>query len=423
MGLLKRTIKTKQPPALVIGEIGLVRSLAATGIPIYVGSEIKNNPVLHSKYVQRKILFPSYDSVEFIDQLCDFGKTLTHKSVIFSDDDRAILNISNNRDQLKKYYHLLYPDKEMVAKILDKQRFTDLSDTFQLPSPKSYQVSANTDFEEVASVVPYPCIIKPTQRHFWWGDEFLRKVGRYQKAFKCSTESELRDLYHKIAEINPSVVVQEYVKGKVKQHVSANLFVDKKGEVKGYYVAQKFRIYPVRAGTGTYVMTVDNPEIVDISKEIVEKLDLRGLVNIQFKQDSHTKQYKLMEIHARNSLWSLLGRKAGANLAELYYCHIVDAKNPDKTVIARPGVKYINLSKDVRAFGESWAAGTITLGEWLGSFSGEKVFADLSLIDPIPMLYQGLQIVRARWNSLFTSKDQVAKRQTDSQPKSKKYVV
>ncbi|WP_445665952.1 carboxylate--amine ligase [Fodinibius sp. AD559] len=407
----------------MIGEIGLVRSLATIGIPIYVGSEIENNPVLHSKYVQRKIMFSSYDSIEFIDQLCNFGKTLDHKPVIFSDDDRAILNISNNRERLAKYYHLLYPNKEMVAKILDKQRFTELSELYQLPSPESYQVSTTSDFEQIVLEVPYPCIIKPTQRHFWWGDEFVEKVGKYQKAFKCSNESDLRDLYQKISEINPSVVIQEYVQGEVKQHVSANLFVDKKGAVKGYYIAQKFRIYPIKAGTGTYVMTVGNNEVVDISKKIIEKLNLRGLVNIQFKQDSRTGQYKLMEIHARNSLWSLLGGKAGANLAELYYNYLVDGQASDKTVVARPGVKYINLSKDVRAFWESRAAGTITFGEWLASFKGDRVFAVLSFVDPAPMLYQWLQIISARLSSLLTSNNPAAKPQTDSQPKSKRYVV
>ncbi|HEX6983579.1 MAG TPA: ATP-grasp domain-containing protein [Balneolaceae bacterium] len=380
-------------PVLVIGEMGLVRSLGEMDLPLFLGTEIEKNIAAHSRYVKQRFFFSPYDSEEFIDELCELGYYFKKKPVILSDDDRAILNISENRNKLKAYYLFLYPERKTVNKILNKQYFSELAERHELPVPVSYQTTSSRDFREVASKINYPCIIKPTQRHFWWGDDFIEQMGHYQKAVKCSDLYQFKDTCQKISEVNPSVVIQEYVEGDDKQHYSANLFVDERGKLQGYYIARKKRIYPIKAGTGSYVETVVNPAVLEISMKIVEKLGLRGLVNIQFKQDSRTAEYKLLEIHARNSLWSLLGAKAGANLAYLYYNYLVYGLHHDNVIKARPNIKYFNLSKDVRALLAYRNEGKLTVAEWWQSLRGERIFAAFSWKDPLPALFKIWDIV------------------------------
>lgn len=402
----------EQNPALVLGELGLISSLGDMGIPLIVGSEIEDNPVFSSRYADRKVVFSAYDTKEFIDELCELGKSLSLKAVLFSDDDRAILNISNNRDRLKDYYHFLYPSLDRVSGILDKQRFVELSSKYELPAPASYTVTNVDDFEIAAPNLEYPCIVKPSQRHFWWGKEFVDAVGFYKKAIKCLSYAQLKDLYLKIAKVNPSVVLQEYVEGADRQHYSANLFVNADGELQGYYIAQKLRIYPIKAGTGTYVVTLKNPDVLDISLDIIKKLELKGLVNIQFKRDSRTGKYKLMEIHARNSLWSLLGKKAGANLAYLYYRYLVAGEERKSVAEAKSNVKYINLMQDFRAFRGYRAEGSLTFWKWLQSLRGDRVFAVFSLKDPMPTL-----LLLQRY---FTSRIKPAKKSVEKQDEKEK---
>ncbi len=386
-------------PALILGEIGLLRSLGELDIPIILGSESKKSAVWYSKYARERYLLPSYDSEAFIEKLCEIGSKLDQKAVIFSDDDRAILNISNNRQRLEPYYLLLYPSAEMVNSILDKQLFIELSELYDLPAPGSYQVNHPSQITAVADQISYPCIIKPTQRHFWWGKAFVESVGFYKKAIKCMSRDYFVDIYHKIAAVNPSVVVQEYVEGPDRQHVSANLFVDEAGAVRGYYIAQKLRIYPIKAGVGTYIVTLDDPEVLNICIDIIQKLELKGLVNIQFKQDSRSGQYKLMEIHARNSMWSLLGNKAGAGLAQLYYRYVTGQPISSEMVRARPNVKYFDLLRDLQAMIQYRAEGLLTIREWLQSFRGDRSFALFSLSDPKPMAMQLWFSFQKRWQA------------------------
>jgi D-aspartate ligase len=384
------------PPVLVLGEIGLVSSLGQAGVPIIVGSETNRNPVLYSKYAHRHAFFSSYDSKAFIAELRQLGRSLNQKAVIYSDDDRAILNISNHREALEPFFHILYPSLDMVGRILDKQCFTELSEIYDLPAPRSVKISHPQELPYVKTKLKFPCIVKPTQRHFWWGEEFRQVMDGYHKAIQCKTYDELTKTYRKICQINSSVVIQEYVAGGDDRHYSANLFVDRDGEVRGYYIARKLRIYPINAGNGTYIITVLNEEVLNISKDIIRKLDLKGLVNIQFKQDSNTGEYKLMEIHARNSQWSLLGAKAGANLALMYYRHLTAEADSKDLSTARPGVKYFDLAKDIRAFFDYRKNGLLTFRQWRMSLRGDRVFVGLSWRDPWPMLIQLWYILSKR---------------------------
>lgn len=386
---LADTIPTKEVPALIVGEKGLLTSIAATGIPVILGHELKNSPVLRSKYARFKVPFSSYDSPEFINELCRLGEVIGRKMVILSDDDRALLNISKNRQELKPYYLFLYPENNTVEKLLDKQSFSELAADNELPYPKSYEVNSKIDLSITTSKITYPCIIKPAQRHYWWGKTFTDTLGYYKKAIKCENIQELEYIYGLISKINPSVVIQEYVQGEDDQHYSANIFADKNGVIRGFYIAQKLRVYPVSAGTGTYIKTVNNKEVEQIIFEIVSKLKLKGLLNIQFKKDSKTNKYMLMEIHIRNSLWSLLGGKAGANLGEQYYKYLTSKyKHDQKILTARPDVKYINLSHDILAALEYYREDKLTLYQWMKSLQGDRVFALTSISDPLPAFYK-----------------------------------
>lgn len=388
MAIYSGAMQNKEHPVLVMGEIGLVSSLGRVGLPVFVGTEIKHNIATHSRYVKQSFVFSSYDSPEFIDELYELGYYFKKKPVIFSDDDRAILNISRNRERLEEHYLFLLPDKSTVNSILDKKRFSALSEKHQLPLPASYEITTSDDFEKIASTITYPCIIKPTKRHYWWSNDFKEQMGFYKKAIKCDDAYHFKRTLKKVSNVNPNVVIQEYVEGHDKQHYSANLFVNEKGKLLGYYIAQKKRIYPIQAGTGTYIETVDNAEVLKISLEIIIKLKLRGLLNIQFKQDCRTGEYKLMEIHARNSLWSLLGAKAEANLAYIYYQNLVYGLEYKQALKARPNVKYFNLSSDIRALFDYRRQGEITINQWWKSLQGERVFAAISLSDPLPTLFK-----------------------------------
>lgn len=377
-----------------MGEIGLVQNLGKAGIPVFVGSEIDDNPSMYSKYTKKTFFFSDYRSEEFIYELCEFGKSLPHKAVLVSDDDHAILNIAKHQSTLNQWFLFSFPRPELVEKLLDKQLFCELIEKYDLPSPKSVTLSGEEELNKL-SALQFPCIIKPSFKQAWWDKDFESEVGHYQKAIKCETREELHQKYKEIAKIDPHVVVQEYISGKEDQIYSVNLFADDHSGVKGHFIARKFRTYPLSAGEGSYIVTVKDDGMLEMTKSIIRKIKLKGLLNIQFKRDERTGKPVLLEIHTRNSVWSYLGTVSGVNVAALYY-HNLTGQQEIEIKESKPGVVFIFLEKDIKAFAQNIRLRQISMRLWVMSYFQRFVPGGYLISDPLPALVKIWFVTRKR---------------------------
>lgn len=393
---MKSVTKSTALPALVLGEIGLIQNLGKENVPIYVGSEIQDNPSVYSKFAKQRVSFSDYTSPEFIDELCEFGRNLDQKAVLYSDDDHAILNIAQHQDRLKQYFLFSFPSEERVKKLMDKQLFCELIEKYDLPAPQSITLSSLGDLhQKPVSEMQFPCIIKPSFKQSWWDSDFDQKVGEYQKAIKCDTYDDLVNKYSLISDVNPHVVVQEFIPGGEDEIYSVNMFVDDQGTLKGYFIAQKLRTFPIRAGEGCYIVTVKDKQMLGMAKDVVERLSLTGLLNVQFKRDNRTGEPVLLEIHTRNSVWSYLGTAAGMNLAALYYQEMT-GRQPEPQLDYKENVTFIFLEKDIKAFLQNLRDRQISVATWITSYFKKFVLGGYKWRDPMPIIMNWWFIIRRR---------------------------
>jgi D-aspartate ligase len=383
----------QQIPAMVCGEIGLVRSLGEAGIPVYVGSYYADNIAYYSKYCARKLQFEHSTSRDFVDRLVAFGKQEGRKMVFFSDDDRAVLTFSQYRSELEPFYYHNLPDHDLVDTILDKRRFAAKAESLGLPVPRSFMPSSEADVESAAQKLEFPCILKPSHKDDWWDPRFLQEVGPYRKAMLCQSREELLEYYRKVSRINPAVVVQEYVDGDDRELFSVNMYLDSSSRELAHFIGHKIRVYPIHAGVGCLVETVRDDEISAAARDAAHKLGLRGHVNIQFKRDRGSHQLKIMELHTRNSLWAYLATGSGLNITAIAYYDMIGQPCPFPNSV-RYGVKWIDLNKDVKAFLDYRSTGEWTFPRWWKSFAGRRVFHVHSLTDPRPLLMDSWYLLK-----------------------------
>lgn len=378
-------MSTSRIPALVCGEIGLVRSLGEVGIPVYVGSYYNDNIAYYSKYCTRRVHFSHSLSRDFVDTLVSVGRKEPAKMVFFSDDDRAVLTFSAHREELRPYYHFNLPDHALVDSILDKRKFAALAERCALPVPLTFMPSTEDEAACYAERLEFPCILKPSHKDDWWHPRFLEVVGPYRKAILCENREHLLDTYRKVVQINPAVVMQEYVDGDDLDLYSVNMYYSAGSELLAYFIGHKLRIYPVHAGVGSLVEIVQNEEIAAAACDAARKLGMRGHVNIQFKRDRRTGKLKIMEMHTRNSLWAYLATGGGLNITAVAYYDMIGQPLPFRPQL-RYGVKWIDLNKDVKALIDYRKLGEWTVSRWLRSYRGKKVYHVHSLHDPLPFL-------------------------------------
>lgn len=412
--MLKKNINKGLTPVLACSEIGVIHSLGKVGVPVHLGTFFYDNIALYSKYISQKVHFTNYNGVKFIDELVAYGKKQDQKMVFMSDDDRALLLVSDHRERLEPYYHFLFPEKEMVRDILDKERFSELAREYDLPTPITYHYNSREEFEHVKANVPYPCIVKPAFKQDWWHKDFKRLVGDYKKAIECDNPEELQSLYDKLSSISNRGIVQEFVPGDDDNLFSLNMYVDADSELKAIYLAQKRRVYPIGAGTGCYVITVKDLDIVEKTQQIVKTLQLKGLINVQFKKHEVTGEPKIMEIHVRNSFWNYIGVAAGLNLAAMYYQDLTgvdlglrELKSPDDY---KENVALFNLTKDFKAFLQYRKKGELTFLNWIKTYRGKFVLAGYNPSDPYPIIKSiqfilGRKLFNKSYGDLLTKED------------------
>lgn len=375
---------------VTIGELGLIHCLGKEGIPVITTSEGKESEkslASYSRYSRKHLTFSSYESAEFIKELIEFGKSVDSKPVLMSHDDRALLNISENRDQLKKYFLFSLPEASIVYRILNKLMFCRLCKEFELPAPESKEISGFEQLPEVKYDLKPPYIIKPTFNHYWYDKKFQATVGNYQKAYVCLDYNELESLYLKIHQINSSVVVQEFIVGNDSNLFDVNLYITENGGIDSYVIAQKLRVYPPTAGWGSYVKTVFDDEMFRICGEIIDKLNLIGMANIQFKKDERTNEPKLIEIHTRTSIFDFLGASAGQNIPARYYSDLTGVKM-ERSQTYKTDIKYINLARDLRLFVRHRKEYESSLLEWIYTYRNVSVYDGMMIKDPKVFYYK-----------------------------------
>lgn len=109
-------------------------------------------------------------------------------------------------------------------------------------------------------------------------------------------------------------LVQEYIPQTDLQY-KAELYIDKKGDVKSAIVFAKVRWYPIDGGSSTLNVTVSRADIVESCSKLLKKIGWRGYADIDLIQDPRDGKAKVIEINPRITGSVKICFKAGVDFA------------------------------------------------------------------------------------------------------------
>lgn len=356
------------------GELGVVRCLGRMGVHVVLVSEYEHPISRYSKYTREFVEIRGFYSRkdEALAGLIAYAQRQAVKPVIFPTADPDLEFLSQYREQLAPYYHMFVSRAEIIENYTDKGKFSTYALSHGYPIPATSIPDNLDDVVAIADQVAYPVILKPVVP-MSWGREEIRRIVNSKKAIRAESKEELLRYYRDIAVYDREMVIQEYIPGRDDRLYSLHVYIDRRGEALGWFVGRKIRTFPAYAGIGCYVISVHLPELVDIGIEILRKVDYTGLALLQFKQDPRTGDYKLLEINPRVSSWNQLATECGVNLPLIAWRDTAGLPvTPQRT--QQDGVKYFFFEHDLHAFLEYRREGDCTLGEWLASYRGRKVF-------------------------------------------------
>jgi predicted ATP-grasp superfamily ATP-dependent carboligase len=223
-----------------------------------------------------------------------------------------------------------------------------------------------------------PYVIEPAIKK-----RFFYATGR--KAWRADTRQELAGKFRTAAMLvrSDEVVVQELIPGDGETQLAYCAFF-KAGGTRASMVVKRLRQHQVEFGrASTFVLTIDAPEIEEVSPHFLRSIDDYGLVEVEYKCDARDGLTKLLDMNARRWGYHSLGQRAGVDFPYLLYADQVGL-SAAKGLRARPGISWIRLDTDIPTAAQEMARRRLGWRAYLRSVWVSDVGSVFSRDDPAP---------------------------------------
>jgi len=267
----------------------------------------------------------------------------------------------DTRERFEKVCRMCIPKKESLDLANDKARLGELARKLGVPTPKSYTLRDDADFNDIS----YPVVVKPV-----CGEK--QGLAAAQRYIVAHTPSEAKKAVTSFTFDGVPAVVQEYLPG---GGVGLSI-LSKDGIICGSICHKRLREYPVSGGPSTCCVTQEPGKLLEYAKILAKALNFTGLAMIEFKLDSHG-QPRLLEINPR--IWGTfpLTRASKSSIGYDWYS-LAMGLPPEKRPPVIPARMYYLPSDAVRSLTlighGKIPAGLSAMSDWFSPRSREGIF-------------------------------------------------
>jgi len=364
------------PLALVMGDIDLVRPLALAGIRSALFSPPRTSARLSRSVCARLPWHDHWREPEVAAKaIAGFAAGLPERPVLMPQSDGDLLVAHRWRDELGAACALLLAAPETVEALIDKERFARLAERLGLPTPRSCRIDARLTRPDDLDLA-FPLVVKPLLRD----SARWRRVEPAAKALYVPDAAALRALWPALEASGDGFLAQEGVAGPETAIESFHAYVDERGALAAAFTGRKIRTWPAVYGHSTAVEVTDIPDVAAAGRDVLERLELRGVAKVDFKRGPGGR-LSLLEVNPRFTLWHHPAALAGVNIPALVYADLTGRPRPP--VRREPGrVRWCLPHADLRAA----RAEGVPLASWLAFLRGCRARSGLALDDPLPFL-------------------------------------
>lgn len=294
---------------------GIVRIFGEAGISVTIVDDDPKNIARHSRYCNNYIKCNYTDLVKTLLKLGSKGDHDGH--VIFPTDDYYVKILSQNKQELEKYFRVTVDEWAHVDLFYNKSNSYPLVANLNIPIPETYYPKSSNDVEVIADSIRFPCIIKPSIML-----DFYRRFKT--KVFICNSKVELIQNFEKTrTQINTSdILIQEIIPGGSRHQYSVGAFAVG-GEIVTSITGRRLRQHPIDFGNATtFAETVDIPILREYAAIILHRANYFGLCEVEFKYDSRDGEFKFLEVNPRSWKWHLIAYAANQPILTNIYKYL-----------------------------------------------------------------------------------------------------
>jgi predicted ATP-grasp superfamily ATP-dependent carboligase len=377
--------------------LGIARGCAAAGIPIvpvvfdWPGSGpwySETSPLVADPV---RIPNPYQFAGEACEAMVELGRSLLaewgERLMVVPSSDTNLMFLLDHYDRLAPYFRVA-GDRDFDASCLEVVRKDTAAERFAaagVPIPLTLACLKPGDVEPVARAMTYPCVYKPVAKDY--GQSFYAAHGGL-KAIECHDPDELCERLEEEIDAGFELVVQQKVAfGSVEEEIPFYLYADREHRIRMAATGIKEQIQPPPYGTATVLRLAWHEELLPLAQQVVEALEWRGILMIEFIRDRNDGVWKVIEVNARPWLCVDFYRRSGLNYLQYLYEdwqgeHDAwpDLVTPDARRLETSSV-HLNLPASTRADLRA-VDGDVTIDDVIRSLRAVEGARSLTFLDP-----------------------------------------
>ncbi|MFV8835859.1 hypothetical protein ACNSTU_12910 [Aquisalimonas sp. APHAB1-3] len=211
--------------------------------------------------------------------------------------DSDIFQLNQHREELESALHVLFPDAEIMSRVLNKETTYQYAQAAGLKVPTTVTPECWGDVEAIDKELKFPVVIK-------WSDRAtigpqLRARGQELKKVQFATHREdLLEKMKEFREFGAFPMVQEYCRGPV----LGQMVLAEEGRERLRFQHLQVHEFPCDGGNATICRGLglhEHGECWEGTRALLKELQWTGPALVEYRYDAQEGTYTLLEVNGR----------------------------------------------------------------------------------------------------------------------------
>lgn len=331
----------------------------------------------YAKYVP--VIDPSDDEKGFIDALQTFAAGLRERPVVFPTNDNWAAALARNKEELLETCIPCVADKDVVELVINKERFSERGKSMGYSSPAFWEIHSLDSISDG----DFPVLVKPKKRRdssVGLDATVSRDLDKLRFQL-CHKREELYSFIKSAEAYREFLQVEKFVHGLSNAMYTVGIYADRNNDIRGLFTGRKVRGYPAEYGDCIVGEVHSVPDFVrEETARIAKDIGYSGIAEFEYKKDSETDEWFLIEINPRSWSWIGITEACGVSLPWIAYLDLTGGGYQGLTTTrgAKDGsVKYAKVLQDMQnslfAYRRSFPDWAMSYRDWRKSLCADTL--------------------------------------------------
>lgn len=371
---------------------GVARSLGRLGVSVYAVHADAKSPVSLCRYIRSNYVmdFEPEASTQSVEFLLELGARVGHRPLLLPTDDKSCLLLADEAKTLSQVFTFPHQPSGLARRLSNKESMYYLCREYSIPTPETVFRPSRPEVLAFASTATFPVMLKGI-----YTVALMERTGLKMKLVHDADD--LIRTYDRLdsmtREQGRNLMIQEYIPGGSDCVWMFDGYFDSDSRCLFGLTGQKLRQYPAHMGVTSLGVLRWNQVVVDQTKDLMQRLGYRGILDLGYKYDARTGEYKLLDVNPRiGSTFRLFVDTAGNDVARALYLNMTGQSV--QAASSREGRKWVVENFDLISSAHYSRDGSISPRDWLRSYQGIEEASWFAMDDMKPffgMWWRSLQ--------------------------------